>query len=54
MAESSLAAFYRSYAARCLEMSREVPDVGSKFTLLGMAQAWLALADKAETRKPRG
>jgi hypothetical protein len=54
MAENGLAGFYRTYAARCIEMSREAPDVASKFTLLGMAQAWLALADKAETREPRG
>jgi hypothetical protein len=50
MAESGLAAFYRLYAARCVEMSRDVPDIASKFTLLGMAQAWLALADQAESR----
>ena len=49
MAQSGLAAFYRTYAARCVEMPRDVPDVASKFTLLGMAQAWLALADQAET-----
>jgi hypothetical protein len=49
MAESGLAAFYRTYAARCVEVSREVPDIASKFTLLGMAQVWLALADQAET-----
>ena len=50
MAESGLAAFYRIYAARCVDMSREAPDIASKFTLLGMAQAWLALADQAATR----
>jgi len=54
MAENGLAAFYRTYAARCIEISREASDVASKFTLLGMAQAWLALADQAETRELRG
>ena len=54
MAVSGLAAFYRTYAARCVEMSRETPDVAGRFTLLGMAQAWLMLADQAETREPLG
>ena len=54
MAESGLAAFYRTYAARCVEMSRNATDMASKFTLLGMAQAWLALADQAENREPNG
>jgi hypothetical protein len=52
MAESGLAAFYRTYEARCVEMSREVPDIASKFTLLGTALAWLALADHADAREP--
>ena len=51
MAEIDLTAFYRAYATRCGAMSREVPDAASKFTLLGMAQAWLALADQAETSR---
>lgn len=44
--------FYRMYAANCAEMAAEVTDLGRRAALLEMAQAWRALAEKAE-RAPR-
>jgi hypothetical protein len=45
---------YRSYAAKCIKISRNVSDPTGKLVLLEMAQAWLTLAEMtvagAETR----
>jgi hypothetical protein len=41
-------AFYRLYAAHCVEMARHISDPENKATLLVMAQAWLTLADQAQ------
>ena len=38
---------YRSYAARCLEISRNIQDPAGKLVLLEMAQSWLKLAEQA-------
>jgi hypothetical protein len=38
---------YRSYAARCLAISRNVSDLTGKLVLLEMAQSWLKLAEQA-------
>ena len=38
---------YRSYAARCLAISRNVSDPTGKLLLLEMAQSWLKLAEQA-------
>lgn len=48
MASFSAAEFYRRYAARCVEIARDITDPERKATLLSMAQAWLMLADRAE------
>jgi hypothetical protein len=38
---------YRSYAARCVKISRNIPNPAGKLVLLEMAQAWLKLAEDA-------
>jgi hypothetical protein len=38
---------YRSYAARCTEISRNIQDPAGKLVLLEMAQSWLKLAEQA-------
>jgi hypothetical protein len=38
-------AVYRLNAANCVEMAKESSESDQKLTLLGMAQAWLRLAD---------
>jgi len=48
MAENGGAAYYRLYAARCIEMSREAPNDANRMSLLTMAQVWIALADQAD------
>lgn len=45
---SEAVAFYRLYAAHCIESSRHISDPGNKTSLLVMAQAWMALADHVE------
>jgi hypothetical protein len=37
----------RSYAAKCIKISRHVSDPAGKLVLLEMAQTWLNLAEKA-------
>jgi hypothetical protein len=37
----------RSYAAKCIKISRHVSDPAGKLVLLEMAQSWLNLAEKA-------
>jgi hypothetical protein len=39
---------YRLNAANCVEMAKESSESDQKLTLLGMAQAWLRLADLTE------
>jgi len=41
-------AYYRLFAARCLEMSREASNEANRASLLTMAQVWMALADQAD------
>jgi hypothetical protein len=38
---------YRSYAAKCVRVSRNIPDPTGKLVLLEMAQSWLKLAEHA-------
>ena len=47
MAETGATAYYRLYAARCIEMSREAANDANRMSLLTMAQVWMALADQA-------
>ena len=37
----------RSYAARCLAITRNVSDLTGKLVLVEMAQSWLKLAEQA-------
>jgi len=37
----------RSYAAKCVKISRNIPDPAEKLVLLAMAQSWLKLAEQA-------
>ena len=39
---------YRLYAVYCVEIAQELADPGRKAALLGVAQAWVALADQVE------
>lgn len=48
MRENGPTAYYRLYAARCLEMSREASNEANRASLLTMAQVWMALADQAD------
>ena len=43
---SALVERYRSYAARCVRISRNVSDPAGKIMLLEMAQSWLKLAEQ--------
>lgn len=38
---------YRSYAATCIKISRNIQDPAGKLVLLEMAQSWLKLAEQA-------
>jgi len=38
---------YRSYAALCIAISRNVSDPTGKLVLLEMAQSWLKLAEQS-------
>jgi hypothetical protein len=44
-------AYYRLYAARCLETSQRVLDAHSRSAFLAMAQAWNILADQADKNR---
>ena len=46
MAGAALVDRYRSYAARCVRISRNVSDLAGKLMLLEMAQSWLKLAEQ--------
>lgn len=47
-------AYYRMYAAHCAEMAAEFPDPARRASLLEMAQAWRALAERAEKTRRAG
>jgi hypothetical protein len=38
---------YRACAAKCIRISRNIPDTAEKLVLLEMAQSWLKLAEQA-------
>ena len=46
MQGAALVGRYRSYAARCVGISRNVSDPAGKLVLLEMAQSWLKLAEQ--------
>jgi hypothetical protein len=39
---------YRQYAAKCLEIARNIVDIDRRLFLLNMAQDWLKLAEQVE------
>jgi hypothetical protein len=45
---SEAARSYRQYAAKCLEISRNIVDTDRRLFLLKMAQDWLKLAEQVE------
>ena len=47
MPGAELIARYRSYAAKCIKISRNISDPIGKLVLLEMAQTWLKLAEQA-------
>ncbi len=54
MPSSGLAERYRSYAAKCLKISRNITDPVGKLVLLEMAQSWLELAERIGTETTVG
>jgi hypothetical protein len=46
MPSSGLVERYRSYAAKCVKISRNISDPVGKLVLLEMAQSWLQLAER--------
>jgi hypothetical protein len=47
MQGAALVERYRSYAAKCVTISRNLPSPTGKLVLLEMAQSWLKLAEEA-------
>ena len=47
MPSSNLVERYRSYAAKCVKISRNISDPIGKLVILEMAQSWLDLAQRA-------
>jgi hypothetical protein len=47
MPSSRLVERYRSYAAKCVKISRNISDPIGKLVILEMAQSWLDLAQRA-------
>jgi hypothetical protein len=45
---SEMAVRYREHAARCLRMAQREVDLNERFAPIDMAQAWIALAERAE------
>jgi hypothetical protein len=41
---------YRSYAAKCVKISRNISDPVEKLVVLEMARSWLQLAERAAER----
>lgn len=48
---AQLATRYRGFAAQCLVVAQHQHSAGDRLTLTNMAQAWVALADRAEKNK---
>lgn len=48
MSPAELIGALRLYADRCIEIARELTDVGHRAALLNMARTWLAMADLIE------
>jgi hypothetical protein len=46
MQSAGLVERYRSYAAKCVKISRNISDPIGKLVLLEMAQSWLELAER--------
>ena len=47
MPSTGLVERYRSYAAKCVKISRNISDPIGKLVILEMAQSWLDLAQRA-------
>lgn len=47
-ADQAAATRYRAYAAECFAISQQLEDVAARFSLVNIAQAWIALAEQAE------
>jgi hypothetical protein len=45
---AQLAARYWGYAAQCLVVAQRQDSAGDKLALIGMAQAWVNLAEQTE------
>jgi hypothetical protein len=54
MPSSGLVERYRSYAAKCVKISRNISDPIEKLVVLEMAQSWLDLAQRAVEQTPTG
>ncbi len=48
MSPVELVAVFRVYADRCVEIARELPDVGHRAALLNIARSWFAAAERLE------
>jgi len=48
MRPAEIRASLHQRAEKCLRLSRELPDIEHKFLVLGMANAWILLAELAE------
>jgi hypothetical protein len=48
MSRAERIAFYRQYAASCLDIALRTADENNRTSLLIMAEAWSVLADHAE------
>lgn len=47
MPGNNRAVAYQSYAANCAQIAQQISDPDAKLELLGIAQAWLRLAEQA-------
>ena len=45
---------YRQFVVECLRLARQAENSGSKVLYLQMAQAWMDLCDREETRLESG
>ena len=48
MRPAEIRASLRQRAEECLRLSHELPNIEHKFLVLGMANAWILLAELAE------
>ena len=46
MTSQELVACYRLYAANCVEIAKGISDPNGKVALLGMAKAWMQMANQ--------